>query len=69
LRICELFAAVRIGKLAVMSIVVEFGYRTVCATWAPKVITVEINLKKAEKASVQKFCRAVRKSEMPVCQV
>ena len=34
LKICELFAAVRMGKLAVMFIVVEHVYRTVCATWA-----------------------------------
>jgi len=46
LNICELFAAVRIGKLAVISIVVELGYRKVCATWAPKMITVKIRIRK-----------------------
>jgi hypothetical protein len=41
---CELFAPVRIGKLAVMSIFVELGYRKVCASWAPKIITGEIKI-------------------------
>jgi hypothetical protein len=43
-KICELFAAARIGNPVVMSIVVELGYRTVCATWAPKMITIEIKI-------------------------
>jgi hypothetical protein len=45
-KIRELFAAARTGKPAVMSIVVELDYRTVCATWVPKMITVEINILK-----------------------
>ena len=49
LKTCELFAAVRNGKPAVMFIVVELVYRTVCATWAPKMITVEIEIKKKKK--------------------
>jgi len=48
-KICDLFAAARIGKPAVISIVVELGYRTVCATWAPKMITVERKIKKKYK--------------------
>ena len=72
MKTCELFAAVRNGKPAVMFIVVELVYRTVCATWAPKMITVEIEIKKkkrnAEYPSVQKLYSTVRKSEMPVCQ-
>jgi hypothetical protein len=31
-KVCELFAAVKIGNPAVMSLVVELGYRTVRAT-------------------------------------
>jgi len=46
LKTCELFVAVRNGKPAVMSIVVELVYRTVCATWAPKMINIEIKIKK-----------------------
>jgi hypothetical protein len=68
LKIREIFAALTIGKPAVMSIVVKLGYRRVCATWAPKIITVEIKIKKTEKPSVQKFYSALRKSEMSVCQ-
>jgi hypothetical protein len=45
-KIRELFAALTIGKPAVMSTVVKLGYRRVCATWAPKIITVEIKIKK-----------------------
>ena len=45
-KICELFAAVRIGKLAVISIVVELGYRKFCAMWEPKMIAVEIRIRK-----------------------
>jgi hypothetical protein len=37
----ELCAAVGIGKPAVMGIVRELGYRKVCTTWVPKMLSVE----------------------------
>jgi len=55
-KVCELFAAVRIGKLAVISIVVELGCRKVCAMWAPKMIAVEI--------SIRKKCRKIFRLEI-----
>ena len=52
-KVFELFPAIRIGKPAVMSIVIELSCRTVCVTWAPKIITVEI-LKEIPKS---RMCR------------
>jgi hypothetical protein len=37
----ELCAATGTGKVAVMAIIRELGYRKVCARWVPKMLTVE----------------------------
>jgi hypothetical protein len=48
-KICEFFTALTIGKPAFMSIAVKLGYRRICARWAPKIITVEMKIKKKLK--------------------
>jgi hypothetical protein len=52
-KICELYAAVKIGKPAVMSIVVELGYRTFCERLATKIIMVKIKIKYRKTVSAE----------------
>jgi hypothetical protein len=58
----EVYATIGIGKMAVMAIIRELGYRKVCARWVSKMLTVE------HKAAQKNISNTVRKTEMLFCQ-